>query len=418
MIESLLAAKSSTSLTNVALWVIFGLVCLTILAPVALLPAVLVGSLILFTAVFRGGSSRATPVDIPVFLLLLLVPLNLYITPTPAQTYPQIYRLSLGIILFYAVVYASSDSRQLSVLFYLNRFLILGISAYGLFTVDVQIFRDAVPEKLSFVFSLINDSVNANVLAGSLIILLPLTIAEFLVLGSNQHPLLRFLHLLSIGAGVSLLVVSQSRGAWIGFACALIVIVALRWKRLRFVTAAIGVGGVILIMNQGIPRLLEFISISPGLTGLPGRAEIWRNSILLIQDFPVTGVGMGSFPYVIDHLYPILDTMPQSVQHAHNLFIQIAADFGLAGLAAWMGILAVIIIADLRVAISETEQDGRIASAAASGSLGAIAALLVHGIFDSVTWGMVRPAPLVWLIWGIGVSGYILSSREKLTSAE
>ncbi len=34
---------------------------------------------------------------------------------------------------------------------------------------------------------------------------------------------------------------------------------------------------------------------------------------------------------------------------------------------------------------------------------------------DAVTWGMVRPAPLIWIIWGIGVAGisYISKNHQK-----
>jgi len=35
-----------------------------------------------------------------------------------------------------------------------------------------------------------------------------------------------------------------------------------------------------------------------------------------------------------------------------------------------------------------------------AGLLAAQAALVVHGLTDAVTWGMVRSAPVVWLIWG------------------
>jgi putative inorganic carbon (HCO3(-)) transporter len=31
-------------------------------------------------------------------------------------------------------------------------------------------------------------------------------------------------------------------------------------------------------------------------------------------------------------------------------------------------------------------------------------ALGVHGLFDAVTWGMVRPAPLIWAIWGLALA--------------
>ncbi len=44
-------------------------------------------------------------------------------------------------------------------------------------------------------------------------------------------------------------------------------------------------------------------------------------------------------------------------------------------------------------------------------------ALAVHGITDAVTWGMVRPAPFVWAIWGLAVAGcYVL--MEKMPSPE
>jgi putative inorganic carbon (HCO3(-)) transporter len=38
-------------------------------------------------------------------------------------------------------------------------------------------------------------------------------------------------------------------------------------------------------------------------------------------------------------------------------------------------------------------------------------ALVVHGLTDAVTWGMVRPAPLVWALWGLAMaSGYVVKT--------
>ncbi|MFM8322579.1 MAG: hypothetical protein ACKOC5_16835, partial [Chloroflexota bacterium] len=39
-----------------------------------------------------------------------------------------------------------------------------------------------------------------------------------------------------------------------------------------------------------------------------------------------------------------------------------------------------------------------------AGLLGSLLALAVHGMTDAVTWGMVRPAPIVWALWGLAVA--------------
>ena len=47
--------------------------------------------------------------------------------------------------------------------------------------------------------------------------------------------------------------------------------------------------------------------------------------------------------------------------------------------------------------------DGWVAGIGA-GLLGSQIALVVHGLTDAVTWGMVRPAPIVWGLWGITIA--------------
>jgi len=40
--------------------------------------------------------------------------------------------------------------------------------------------------------------------------------------------------------------------------------------------------------------------------------------------------------------------------------------------------------------------------------------LVVNGILDAVTWGMVRPAPLVWLMWGAAMAAWNLAEAEEM----
>jgi putative inorganic carbon (HCO3(-)) transporter len=132
----------------------------------------------------------------------------------------------------------------------------------------------------------------------------------------------------------------------------------------------------------------------------------------MIQDFPFTGVGMGTFTAVADRLYPFFLYAPGTVEHAHNLFLQVAVDLGLPGLVAWLAILLGLgYSAGWLVKISSGDahvlpgrslaMTGRWRLGLAAGLLAALVALVVHGLTDAVTWGMVRPAPLVWLLWGL-----------------
>ena len=53
---------------------------------------------------------------------------------------------------------------------------------------------------------------------------------------------------------------------------------------------------------------------------LPGRLEIWQRAIYVIQDFPFTGIGMGTFGPVAQTLYPFFGTNANAlVPHAHNI---------------------------------------------------------------------------------------------------
>ena len=39
-------------------------------------------------------------------------------------------------------------------------------------------------------------------------------------------------------------------------------------------------------------------------------------------------------------------------------------------------------------------------------------AMIAHGFTDAVVWGQVRPAPFVWMIWGLAFAAYNISKTE------
>jgi putative inorganic carbon (HCO3(-)) transporter len=131
------------------------------------------------------------------------------------------------------------------------------------------------------------------------------------------------------------------------------------------------------------------------------RVEIWSRAIYMIQDFPLTGIGMGSFLDVADQFYPFLMYSRGAVNHAHNLFLQVAVDLGVVGLIAWLSVLMAVFIVSWRVYVNGLQTDRIWLMGLGAGLLCSQIALVVHGLTDAVTWGMVRPAPVVWALWGV-----------------
>jgi putative inorganic carbon (HCO3(-)) transporter len=139
-------------------------------------------------------------------------------------------------------------------------------------------------------------------------------------------------------------------------------------------------------------------SIPPGWSGRP---EIWSRAIYMIQDFPLTGIGAGTFASVADVLYPFLSFRPHlEVTHAHNLFLQIAVDLGLPGLVAYLAILLLSLwgaVSNARF-YRRTGQYGQAALAWAG--LSSLAGMLVHGTVDATTWIVGRGSFLPWVVIG------------------
>ena len=167
-------------------------------------------------------------------------------------------------------------------------------------------------------------------------------------------------------------------------------------------------GVLIAIKIWGFGAALEAVSSRVSLGGMQGRVEIWSRALYMIQDFPFTGIGMGSFGDVVDILYPLFLNAPGNVPHAHNLFFQVAVDLGIPGLIAWLSILLIMILISWLVYKAGYIDGNNLIRGVGAGLLGSLLALAVQGIVDSVTWGMVRPAPIVWVLWGLAVASWNL----------
>jgi putative inorganic carbon (HCO3(-)) transporter len=394
-------------LSSVEIWPVGILVAAGMLSSRLLLPA-LVAALLFWPIryVAAGRLSQRTSPDLAIVLLVLASLFSLWVTFSPETTYPQVYRLLGGIALYYAIINWTDSVSRL-------RWVVSGVIVASLllafiapFSVQWDISKlPFIPaglyERFTQVFS---DAVNPNVMAGSLVILLPIALGWLLFgwrqVSRRQRIMVGGVALIVLGV----LFLTQSRGAWLALGIAVIVLIALRWRWGWLAALGLSLAGIISAYLIGFSRILDFFIRSSSLGGLDGRLEIWTRAVFLIQDFPFTGVGMGTFGRAADTLYPFFMYAPGTIDHAHNLFLQVGVDLGIPGLIAWCVVLALVCLASWQLYRLGRLRMNALAAGLGAGLICSQVALIIHGLTDAVTWGMVKPAPLVWVVWALAMA--------------
>jgi putative inorganic carbon (HCO3(-)) transporter len=393
------------------IWIVAAAIAASV-AYTRMLP-VTVGLALLYWPIRRlafGRFSRRTPLDWGVMLLALMLPVTLWATPLLASTLTDVLLLCSGVLLFYATVNWAEDEERL-------RWLVLGAALVGLAlalvaTVSVDWFVNKlnfIPAALYSPFTnLFTDTVQPNVMAGYLVILLSLVVALLLFAWRLLRRVLRLGLVFTFMFILAILILTKSRGAWMGFGTAILLLSALRWRHGWYLLAIFLFAFLAVLTLVGIGPVLDALATSSTVSGVAGRLEIWSRAIYMIKDFPFTGIGMDNYGILADTLYPFFQATPGSVPSAHNLYLEVAVDLGIPGLIAWLSIFGIVMHCAWGVYRRGRALQDAWVMALGAGLLASQLALAVHGLTDTVTWGLVRPAPLVWGLWGLVVASWNL----------
>ena len=358
-----------------------------------------------------GRPTVRTPGDWPIGLLLLMVPVTFWATALPDVTRTEVLRLLMGLALYYAVAnWTAAIARLLLVA--------AGLAAAGLALAALAPFLGGlpaastlIPAGLVRVFQRLSSAVNPNVIAGALAVLAPLAGALCLFPLPRRWLGVRMLGLVAALAMVGVAALTASRGAWMGLAAAGLVLIVLRWRRGWLALPLGALMGGLVVWRIGIDHAAEVALASQALGGADQRLEIWSRALYMLQDFPFTGIGMGAFRQVANLLYPFFLSGPDAeIPHAHNIFLQVGVDLGLPGLVAWLALLILVCVCAWQVYRRGRRQGDAVLTALGAGLLASQAALVVHGLTDTATWGT-RPAVVVWVVWGLTMAALLVSSK-------
>ncbi|MGF1662467.1 MAG: hypothetical protein ACFCVG_08345, partial [Kineosporiaceae bacterium] len=206
---------------------------------------------------------------------------------------------------------------------------------------------------------------NPNLLAGYLVLALPLTVGLLTRRASRR---LRVAWLVLAGVGVAGLLVTFSRGAVASFAAAAVVgvVVALAARRgPRAWPAVLAVGGVATV------AALAAAATAGVLGRFTGRDELWSAALAAAGTGGADGVGYGRAG---DVMSAVGDA---SYAHAHNLWLNWLVDTGPAGPVLVSLVLGIGLVAGARRAFA--------GSALAGGAVAGLAAVALASVLDHPT---------------------------------
>lgn len=181
-----------------------------------------------------------------------------------------------------------------------------------------------------------------------------LPIIAFALYSSGQRRMLRIVTGMIGTVGLIALGLTQSRGGMIGVTAGMLVIVVMilssRRRSIRLtagIATAIFAALALLMLVRVEPWSALRASTTPGNWAEQERAAHWTAAIAMVQENPISGVGAGGFgeqyrAYSDNWRFRI------SRGHAHNAYLQVAAEAGLPGLLAYGLMLGAIVAALIR----------------------------------------------------------------------
>lgn len=342
------------------------------------------------------------PFNASVLALAAVAALSILVSPDREFSFYNYYNLFGRYLLVYFLVvnnvHTPAQVRRLVQALLLSGTL---VAAYGL----VQYVHGAVdPAQMAWIdgeqfpdlkFRIYGTMENPNLLAGFLVAAISLVAGEGLTCKRGRRRWLLWGTVLIMG---SALVLTYSRSAWLSVLVVVLLFGVIYNRRLLWLfllLPAVVVGA----HDTVAERLLSILN--PTDTSCTLRLALWESTWAMILDHPWLGIGWGAYWLV----YPAYDFFigdnSVKIVHAHNMYLNIAAEIGIPGLLLFLWIMAGHIIYAWRLwhRLPPGWRRGLVL-----GLMGALVSLAVSGFADYIMFN-IQVAMLFWLLNALVVAG-------------
>lgn len=217
-----------------------------------------------------------------------------------------------------------------------------------------------------------------------------------------------FRTILAVMTGLTgfVLLLTYARGIWLAVFAMMIVfgLVRLDWKVPVAITLLVGAVWIGMAFSERLTHKVATLKSPFTEANMVGRYEIWKQSLEIIKDRPLLGIGLKTYglPQVTQKYHLV------SASHAHNLFIHVAAELGLAGLVAltlWL-IFYLHAVIRMRSSLNSEFNQGLWLS-----GLGCFVVLMVGGITHPMLGS--ESSLMLMTVLGLMFAGFRVDKKES-----
>lgn len=315
------------------------------------------------------------PAAIPFALFIFIAFASVFVSSAKLAGVADWLRVASTFVLYLVVIQVFRSKRSINRL--VNAILVssiipLAVGAYQYMNnaMNLEVTASGDFERVFGTFA------HPNSFAFYLVLVLIIAIPLFI---ENTVPAKKILLGLLIASCSTMLVLTFTRGAWIGMVVALTVMATIRYKKM-FYWLPVFLIAMVLLFPQIANR---FQDVAPGgqvAGSLAWRLNFWDQGFFnIIKQKPLLGYGIGSFPFFKD-------------ADAHNDYLRLVVEVGIAGLllyiitlyaigkTTWQAVKKLVDPFDIAIAV---------------GFLALLAAYLVMSIADN----LVKAMAMQWYFW-------------------
>ena len=340
---------------------------------------------------------KKTPFDVAIALLVVLSAASIWASPDRAFSFYNYYNL-MGryVLIYYLVVNNINSGTQIKRIIWTMLASAAMVTLYGFYQylygvntlANEWVDGKQFPDLKIRVFSTLK---NPNLLAGFLVTMMAIGASMGYKAATIKGKVVLFSLVLMFGA---CLVLTYSRGAWLSLLAVIIVYGMLCNRKIFWLLILLPFA--MICGHEGILERIMSI-INPTDTSSTLRMALWESTIAMIRDKPFLGIGWGAYWLVYPEYDFFLNNANVKIFHAHNMYLNIAAEIGIPGLIAFLTIMCGHIRLALSVFRGETESW---LSGLMLGIIAAIGGIVINGLTDYVLFN-IQLSMLYWLLNGL-----------------
>jgi putative inorganic carbon (HCO3(-)) transporter len=296
-----------------------------------------------------------TMVNVPMFIFLTAVLISTSRVPDFANSLPKFAGVLFAIAFFFAIAALLKTELLLKwavSLFLLGGFLFSLVGLLGMPTfkgkhLDILMkIKDKIPQ-VDFGLPGAELGFSTNAVGGTLLLVIPL----FFVLGAAAwlhqkkkeivpNTLTAVLLIIGLAVTGGVLLLTQSRGAWVSLLISTVIIgllllVKIMTKKKIYLILVIGLLFAAIIVGIGVYSMTHSDQLQPGIKQAEGtllfRIQLWNLAVPIVKANPMWGIGLNGFRLEPEVRY--------FLSSAHNQFLHVAVELGIPALIAYLAIL-------------------------------------------------------------------------------